>query len=464
MINYFKNSHLPIAVVGLILSLTLNFYLVSKYDVNHLYKNKLEHKMVKGDPKKYYAMAEVYKLNFSSGINFFDYKHPYAISYLHPIIIGAFYFSIDESLYENKNNKKIISINNNKHLYFFFQSLFYYFSVIFFAKNLANHLHKRDIFFTVVFLSFEPTILFFHSSFWSESIFFSLMLFFLSLLLQNKKTYLVFYFVGFLLGLLYLQRSVSMFMFFFIFIYFIFTLNKNRIKKIFILSCGLLTVLSFLAYNNFQRDGSPYITPQQAKEGFWMYMIPSILAKKEGIDYINAEKIKKKIESKWLAENKINRNNLNKKEQLRFLKFKQLESYKIMLTNPILTINHVTKKTLHFLVLDPLAHVYFFYDYQYKGPSETRYYKNNIHQNLILPRILYTMFIYIISIIGFYNLMKVKKNRKFFILLASLIVYFTIIQGWIGNNRYATINLLFLAIFFSNGIRIFFKQASKIFK
>lgn len=134
MINYFKNSHLPIAVVGLILSLTLNFYLVSKYDVNHLYKNKLEHKMVKGDPKKYYTMAEEYKLNFSSEISFFDYKQSYEISYLHPIIIGAFYFFIDESLYENKNNKKIISINNNKHLYFFFNLFFIIFLSSFLQK------------------------------------------------------------------------------------------------------------------------------------------------------------------------------------------------------------------------------------------------------------------------------------------------------------------------------------------
>ena len=185
-----------------------------------------------------------------------------------------------------------------------------------------------------------------------------------------------------------------MFMYFFILTYFIFTLNKNKIKKIFIFSCGLLTVLSFLAYNNLKRDGSLYITPQQAKDGFWMYMIPNIIAKKESTDYINAEKIKEKIESKWLADNKFNRNNLSKIEQLKFLKFKQLESYKIMLTNPILTTNHVAKKTLHFLVFDPLAHVYFFYDYQYKGTSETRYYKNNIHQNLILPRILYTIFIH----------------------------------------------------------------------
>ena len=55
----------------------------------------------------------------------------------------------------------------------------------------------------------EPSIFQWHHSFWSESIFLSLMLFVFYLLLKGQKKIIFNFFLGVLVSFLYLQRSVS---------------------------------------------------------------------------------------------------------------------------------------------------------------------------------------------------------------------------------------------------------------
>ena len=101
---------------------------------------------------------------------------------------------------------------------------------------------------------------------------------------------------------------------------------------------------------------------------------------------------------------------------------------------------------MHFYVLDPLRHVHFFYKYEYRS-----YNNSSIHQKLIPLRIAYSLFIYVICIMGLFVLLKNNKTNHLTIILFS-IIYFSIMSSWIGNTRYFAPCLIYLSILFGNGL------------
>ena len=69
-----------------------------------------------------------------------------------------------------------VSLGNKKILLLIIQSLTYYILLFFLYKKILDYLPSLNAKITILFLAFEPTIFMYHSSFWSESIFFSLQL------------------------------------------------------------------------------------------------------------------------------------------------------------------------------------------------------------------------------------------------------------------------------------------------
>ena len=97
------------------------------------------------------------------------------------------------------------------------------------------------------------------------------------------------------------------------------------------------------------------------------------------------------------------------------------------------------------MLLNPF-HIYS----DHKFFSGQEYYKSESHQNLILYRIIYSLVIYLICLIGLITLLKSKnKNILFFVFLSA--IYFFAILSWHGNNRYFTPVLIYLSFLFGSG-------------
>ena len=439
---HINNKIYIIILLGLFLSLILSFYYVSTYDVYEIYSDlSKRHQMIKSDAGKFWYFANELKKDINMGINFFETGTEYRIPYLPDKILYFLSSVINLELYNDAGN---VSLDKKKVLILIFQAIIYYLSVLFFYKEIINIYPYKAVLFIICFLCFEPTLLLFHSSFWSESIFFSMQLVLLTLLIKNTNKFSINFIAGILLGLLLLQRSVSMFYIFPVILYFIIMFKKQFIKPSVSLIIGYLIVIMFLGYHNFSRSGVFYVSPSQSKDGLYTYMLPSLVSKKQKISTAEASEKLLNEEKTWIKEQNLDLE--DEKDLLQYYNYTQKKSFKYILENPFLAIEHIIKKTTHFYVLDPLRHVHFFYKYEYRSYDNLL-----IHQKLIPLRIVYSLFIYLICILGFFVLLKSNKNNQLIIVLFS-IIYFSIMSSWIGNTRYFAPCLIYLSILFGNGL------------
>ena len=293
-----KNKIYVIILLGLFLSAILSFYYVSTYDAYEIYADlSKRHQMIKSDIGKFWYFANELKKDFNTGINFFETGTEYRIPYLPEKTLYFLSSLINLELYNDSGN---VSLDKKKVLILIFQAIFYYLSVLFFYKGIKNIYPDRAVLFIICFLCFEPTLLLFHSSFWSESIFFSMQLIFLTLLIKNTNKFSINFIAGILLGLLLLQRSVSMFYIFPVILYFIIVFKKQFVKPSVSLIIGYLIVVAFLGYHNLSRSGVFYVSPSQSKDGFYTYMLPSLVSKKQKISTVKASEKLLNEEKIWI--------------------------------------------------------------------------------------------------------------------------------------------------------------------
>ena len=436
-----------IIFTGLLISFFISSYYIYKYDRYEISSDNIKnHHMIKSDQKKYWQHASQFGEEINDKKNFFKTGQEYKFSYLPDKIIFIFSslvkFELVDEAGEVKITKKKISL-------LIFQSILYYISLLYFYNEIKKTYPPNTSLYIMAFLSFEPTIILFHSSFWTESIFFSIQIILLTLIIKKSEKFLINFFGGFILGLLILQRSVAMLYLFPIIIYYIFTFKGNFIKPTLFLICGYLVVVLFLGFHNFSRSGVFYVNSSQSKDSFYKYMIPSIISKKENIKASLAQKNLIIEENNWVKNNKINFK--TEKERLKYYNYLQKKSLMIIIENPLISVKHIINKTLHFAVLDPLRHVHFFHKYEYKGKPETRYYKSKTHQKLIPYRIAYSILFYGVCFLGFLQLIREKNINHLLIVILS-VLYFTAMTSWIGNTRYFTPCLIYLSIFFGSGL------------
>ena len=152
-------------------------------------------------------------------------------------ILALYYLIINKDLNENE----IVKVNNGKGYYLIIKAFLYYFIIYLLSKKLSLIFCKKKIFFTVLFLSLLPDIFQYHSSFWNESLFFSIQLLFIYLILGFPKLFLHNVLIGLAVGLM---MSVSdeyfIYIFFLTVIYLI--IFKSQFLKPFL---GLVLGYSF---------------------------------------------------------------------------------------------------------------------------------------------------------------------------------------------------------------------------
>jgi len=425
--------------------------------------------MVKSDPAKFWVRAHNIKQQLNSGINYFktgeEYRIPYLpskILYLFSIITNLKFYDENLDLIIDSNSQTIdeIKIGKNKVNFLIFQTILYYLSIIFLYTKIKKKINYKKCLFIILFLSLEPTILFYHSSFWSESIFFSILIFCISLIYDEKISFSKNFILGLLLGLLFLQRSVALYYIFFVSIYYIFLYKKKSVKPILITFIGYMIIVSFLGFHNFKRSGTFYIEPTQAKDGFYNYLVKNVLSKSQNIETKAVQIILDKESKVWIKKNKINMN--LESDRIKHYNYLKKKSYQIILNNPFISATYILKGTLHFMVLDPLRHVHYFYKFTLR--EQNSFYKSDLSEKWIPIRVVYSFLIYSIIFLALYDSSKHRFGNKFDIFLLISIFYFTVISSWTGNTRYNAPNLIFFSFLFGNGIAILPFYLSKIKK
>tara|TARA_B100002052_G_C15564380_1_gene454978 strand:- start:182 stop:667 length:486 start_codon:yes stop_codon:yes gene_type:complete len=141
---------------------------------------------------------------------------------------------------------------------------------------------------------------------------------------------------------------------------------------------------------------------------------------------------------------------------LKICKYFHERSKELIFSNPVEFIKYVAKKSLSFILLNPL-HIYS----DHKFLSGEKYYESDLHKKFIPYRIIYSLLIYFICCVGLIELYKKKEYKLILYLLVSSIYFFGILS-WHGNNRYFTPVLIYISLFFGYGINYLLSIYKKI--
>ena len=450
-----ENKTYFVILFALLISILMNIKVVNKYDKYEISTDDIEnHAMIKGDIPSIWENGEIIKKDLKEGKNYFLAGEENHRSYLPPRLIALFSYIFDYELFENWD-KKIINSDNKKIYFLFFQSILYFLILAIFFREIKKKFDLNICFFIICFLSIEPSLFLFHSSFHTESIFFSLQILMMCFLFNDSFSKTKFFFVGLLLGLMFLQKVLALFYLIPIFLFYLTKYKKRSYYPLIMITSSYLIVLLIVGYSNYKRSGVFYFNPPGGKTTLHLYLPEVILTKATNISYEDAYNKKKSDEKQWLIENDINL----KLEEDRFKYYDYLQNYtlNILIEYPITTLKFITWKTLQMGVLDPI-YIYDFLDKENK--KKPYYYLDESYKKINLPlRVLYSLIIY--SIV-FYGFIKCRKKMSFenHILLISSIILMYLLLGWVGNSRYAVPTLIYLSIYFGYGLSNIYKFRS----
>ncbi len=264
-------------IFGFIISLYYSYYNLSKFDKYDL--DTTQHLMVRGDISNLWREAESFKKDFiQEKKSFFSSGLEYTRTYLPSKIIAIYSKLFNVSLFENYE-KNIVS-NGGKFLYLFFQSLFYYLSVAYFYIQFRKFTKNEKLSTCVIlFLCLEPTIFQWHSSLWTESIYFTLQILLLSLIIKNNQNFKNIFLIGMIVSLMFYQKTVSIFLIIPLIFYFLFLKIEKKYLKILILITTYSFFIFFLGINNLKKTGIFYILPLQTKDAHYIHLLPQIFEK-----------------------------------------------------------------------------------------------------------------------------------------------------------------------------------------
>jgi hypothetical protein len=450
-----KNNWFLISLFTLFLiSISNNFYqikLFDKYEGSKKAPNK--HLMITGDINDFWNEANQIDKEIQEGKNYFETGGEYRRPYLPSRTFYLFSSFFKKNLITDSGK---VFIGTEKVLILIFQSLFYYSMLFVLYRSILKKVPRLNSQIIILFLACEPTIFQYHSSFWSESIFFSLQIIILIYIFKNHYSISSLLLFGLILGIFYLQRSVAIFYILIVFIYFIIFIREKILRNLFLIFAGFMIVLAFIGFHNYKRAGVFYVTSTQAKDGFYVYLAPEILSKKYNINSNLALTNLQKKKLSWINENKLN---IDKEiDRLRIYNYQQKVAFKTILDNPLISLKVIVNKTLHFFVIDPFTHVYYFHRW---NTDNGDYYKSETQKKWISSRIIYSIFIYLFCFIGALNIYKKKEHKHILYYVLLSIVYFTGVQSWYGGTRYFAPILIYLSFLFSFGVTFLIKDYKK---
>ena len=257
MFNHKIYSGLSINIIiifSFLLSISLSFHYLSKYDKQITVEKNgaFEHPMLKSAVGNHWEEADEIIIDIKNKENFFTYGGDYD-EFLPQRILALYYFILDESIFdENKN----FQTDNGKFLYLILKTLLFYLTLIYFTNKITKILPIANCFFIILFIAIEPTIFQFHSSFWNESLFFPLQILLLAYMISPPSNLFSNFWIGIILGLMF---SISLESFYLIFPVILFQILTFK-KKSFMIVCscivGFTFVLSIITFHNYKRTSN----------------------------------------------------------------------------------------------------------------------------------------------------------------------------------------------------------------
>lgn len=463
-----------IIIFSFIFSIILSIFYLSKYDSYQL--DGITHIMLKEETYYHWFQAALIVEEIKNGTSFFTAGEEMFTKALPQRLVVLYSYIANFNIVDNWENNRISL--GNKFPFLFTQSIIYYLSVYIFFRQISKLLDNKVTLPIILFLCLEPTIFQYHSSFWTESFYFSIQLLILSSMLmsiEKKRKYLT---IGILLGILFTQRSAGIFYLVIVCFYYFFTIEKNKFKKISLIIIPYFFICLLLGIHNYKRAGVFYVMPTEGKYGMYKYFAKNILVESNNSTVSEINKLEVKKSLIWIKNNmeNINYSNFNdinspyeiglalknERDRIKFYGYLNKRSYEILFDNPIITFKNIITGFIHFSILNP----FFIY-------SDNEYYKDysssiigdfvfsEKHKNYIPIRVFYTFLIYLICFIGFVDC--IKKNTKLTMLLVFSILYYYLILGWYGKTRLFTPCLIYLSVFFGYGLNIIFNKL-KIYK
>ena len=449
--------------LGWIFSIALSSYYIIKYDKYR--DDGYSHVMLKDETLRIWHQAAKIVEDVKKGKNFFlsgdaifSKPLPQRLVAIYSLLSGH------EIIDEWEPNIKIRL--GGKLPFLIIQSLVYYLALVYLALKISKIFPIENCFYIVFFLAFEHTIFQYHSSFWSESFYFTLQILILGLLFNNSYKISDNLFVGILVGILFLQRSVGILYLMPIIIYFIFSFRSKSIKPIVASIIGYTLIVFLIGIYNYKKTDIFYFFPREGKTDLYDSFSIPLLAQKEKISEPEVQKKEIQRIYKWLKDNNIKLKDgfdlanmtsvLNfapfikdEKTKIKFYDYMNKRQYEIIFKNPLVATKLAIKRTFHFIVLDP-THNYYYNEYrgQNKKPA---FIKSQIHKIWIPYRIIYTLLIYFVCFFGLIYFFK-QKNYQLLLLLLLSIFYYIILFGWYGVTRIYVPSLIYFSFFFGNGL------------
>ena len=452
--------------LSLVLSSILSAFYINLYDDYNL--DGITHVMLKEETFAHWLDAAKIIEQMNSGVSFFVAGGEVFTKPLPQRIVVLYSYLTNFEIIDNWDTFKVNL--GGKLPFLLTQSILYYFAIYLFYRQITKYLSPNIVFFIIAFLCLEPTLFQYHSSFWTESFYFSIQLFILSLMLDDKEKKINFILIGLLLGVLFIQRTAGFFYLLVILIYYFFTLKKDKYLKILLLILFYLIIYISVGLHNYKRMGVFYVMPTETKYGVYKYFSKDILEKVNNASAreINQQEVIKSF--LWLEENEINVDYLkdyresqdrspygigllmdNEKDRIKYYSYLNKRAYKILLENPLITFKELINGFLHFSVLNPFF-IYFDYEYykDYDSNEIGDFVFSDKHKDLIPLRILYSLVIYTFVFFGIISCF--KRNPKLCFLLLGSVFYYYVICGWYGKTRLFVPILIYLSVFFGYGM------------
>ena len=462
--SYFTLKKIFVLIfLGLISSIILSSYYIIKYDKYR--DDGHSHVMLKDETLLHWHKGAKIVEDVKKGKNFFlsgdaifSKPLPQRLVAIYSLLSGH------EIIEEWEPNIKIKL--GGKLPFLIIQSLVYYLALVYLVLKISKIFPIENCFYIVFFLAFEHTIFQYHSSFWTESFYFTLQILILGLLFNNSHKIFDNLFVGILVGILFLQRSVGIFYIIPIIIYFIFSYRLKSVKPIIASVIGYTLIVSLIGIYNYKKIDGFYFYPIGGKQDIYLHLSIPLLSEKEKIPEteINKKEVQKAYE--WLKDNNIKLEDgfdldkisdivyfihfiKSEKDKIKLYDYINKRQYKIIFENPLIACFVAIKKAIHFVVLDP-THNYYYNEHRGQNKKPV-FIKSKTHKNWIPYRIIYTLLIYFVCFFGLIYFFK-QKNYQLLLLLVLSIFYYIILFGWIGMTRIYVPSLIYLSFFFGNGL------------
>ncbi len=452
-----KNAYYKVSI--------LIFFLITLL-ISNIYVNKFENQIFTSssysyssifheDTILYFSSTDKISEDQANGKNFLTSGDSYKRSFLYPRIIYVFnkFFNDGEIILNNETQE--VNFKNYKS-FIFIQLFFFYLSILFLHFSLSKLINLKFANITSIVLCINPILMQWHLTMLTESIFLSFLIITFGFLINSKKN-IQFFFIGLLIGILYMLRTISL-LYPIIFIFFILCLKENilnKTSKFIYLIFGFSIILFLIGSHNYKRAGIFYFTPIQSKTDLQTYLEPSILSKSQNLTQgeisIYFENRKKEI---------LNNNNFDlksEKGEINFFNEIRNKSFENIYENKLITAKIVLKNYFHSTLLNP---VQVYYASKYKDWID---YKNSKHHSFWLKiRIVFTLLFFIFTGLGFLFSFK-KIDLKFNVFIIFSCLYFFGVGCWLGNTRYFTPSVLFMNVYFSIFLnQVYLKFSRKI--